>query len=204
MKIWVTYQYIACNLRHSHSIQRTSTFASFSIWEVLGADLVEGSSVELGAELVGVLWGGAESALQGGILASGDEAIVVDVLDVEDLLDGLEAGGSVGLGGEDWEGGGVGGLCDYSLLEVALESVVETEELVGEDRSSHGDGGEDDVSIHSGAEVVSDIKLSGGSRSIFVAAGLVCSLLLGLVVVVVEEGDELIGALTKSVPRDQY
>lgn len=109
------------------------------------------------------------------------------------------------MGGEDWEGGGVGGLCDYSLLEVALESVVEAEELVGEDRSSHGDGGEDDVSIQSGAEVVSDIKLGGGSRSIFVAGvSLWVSLLAGIIVVVVEEGDELIGALTKSVSGDHY
>jgi len=47
--------------------------------------------------------------LESGIFASGDLAIIVKVLNIENLLDGLEAGSSVSLGGEDWGNTSVGG-----------------------------------------------------------------------------------------------
>jgi hypothetical protein len=47
--------------------------------------------------------------LESGIFASGDLTIVVKILNVEHLLDGLLAGGSVGGGGEDWGDSGIGG-----------------------------------------------------------------------------------------------
>lgn len=94
-------------LRHSFYIGVGTH--QFSGCEVLIADLLEGGSGEWGAEFEGVLWGGTESMLKGSILASGDLAIFVEVLNVENLLDGLFAGGSVGGGSKDWGDSGVGG-----------------------------------------------------------------------------------------------
>lgn len=177
--------------------------ARSSIWEVLSADLVEGGPVEGGAELVGVLWGRTESALQGGIFASGDESVVVEVLNVEDLLDGLEAGSAVGLGSQDWEGSLVGGSCDDAFLEVAGEGIVEAEELVGEDVSSHGNGGEDDVAVDGGDEVVKQILLRCSSVGIVIARVSLWVCLLPFVIIVVsEEVDELVGSLSERPSGD--
>lgn len=77
------------------------------------------------------------------ILASSNESVLVDVLDVEDLLDGLQAGSSVSLSGEDWISSCVGGSIDDSLLEVTLEVVIEAKELLIENESSKRNGGED-------------------------------------------------------------
>ena len=126
--------YSFCNLRHSRCIQ--FILCSLSGGEVLIADLIERSSGEGRAELEGVLWGGTESALQGGVFASGNEAITVDILNIENFLDGCEAGSSVRLGIKDWEGSSVGLSSDDSLLKVALESIIETEEHHSEDKSS--------------------------------------------------------------------
>lgn len=72
-----------------------------SVLEVLVADLVESVPIEWCAELKGVILRGAENILQRGILASRDVAVVVEILDVEGLLDGSKAGGTVSLCSND-------------------------------------------------------------------------------------------------------
>lgn len=63
------------------------------------------------------------------------------------------------MGGEDWEGGRIGSLINDILLKVAGEVIVESKELVGKNESSHGNGGEHQVSIDSQNKVVDNILL---------------------------------------------
>ena len=95
-----------------------------SVWEVLLADLSELIFAELTAEFEGVLLSGTEVILQNGILATSDEAIVVNILNFKHLIDGLAAGGSVFPLGNDWESVGVRGWSDCALLKVASELVL--------------------------------------------------------------------------------
>ena len=95
-----------------------------SVWEVLLADLSELIFAELTAEFEGILLGGTEVILQNGVLATSDEAVVVDVLNGKHLIDGLAASGSVFPLGNDWEGVGVRGWRDHALLKVAGELVL--------------------------------------------------------------------------------
>ena len=47
--------------------------------------------------------------LESGIFASRDGSVFIKVLDIENLADGLEAGGSVSLELKNWSNTGVGG-----------------------------------------------------------------------------------------------
>lgn len=138
------------------------------------------------------------------ILTSSNESVLVDVLDVEDLLDGLQAGSSVSLSLEDWISSCVGGSIDDSLLEVTLEVVIEAKELLIENESSKRNGGEDGPSVEGRDEMENDVFLGTGSCWVLIARATGCTFRVGIIIVFIEPGDEFVGSISERVGRDDH
>lgn len=140
--------------------------------------------------------------LQSSILAPGDEAITVEVLDVEHLLDGVQAGVSVLLVLQDWEDGSIGRFRDDILLEVASELVVEAEEDECKDVSADRDGGQGDITVEGDASMVADIEVGAGSVGVSNTIFLVYALIVGGVIVLIEPVDELVSSVAEREAGD--
>jgi hypothetical protein len=137
--------------------------------------------------------------LQSGVLTSRDESVTVDVFNVEQLINGLEAGCSVGLAGNNWEHASIGSLTNFAFLKVAREAIFVGIESETEHVATKSNDSELQVAVDDCYHVLNNQLYSSGARGIDVGrVGLCVGLVLGLVRVVVEHGDHLDGLLAKT------
>jgi hypothetical protein len=126
---------------------------------------LESANGVLGAELKCVILGASVSELEHGILASGDESVVVDILEGENLVNNLHEGGSVlHLLGKVVE---VGVFRAVGLIEVAVGSETIGENIVNEavdERvASDGDHSENEESVEGKSHMEVDVVLGTGA-----------------------------------------
>jgi len=142
--------------------------------------------------------------LQCSIFASGDLSIAIDVFNIKELLNSLHAGSTVGLSSKDWEHTGVGSLGNFAFLEIALESIFESNKARGKNESTKGNGGEDEVTGEGGDQLGNkNILGSGGTGGVIGRrVSLFISFTVCFVIVVVEVGDQFDGIFTESISSD--
>lgn len=138
--------------------------------------------------------------LEGGVLASANLTITVKVLNIKYLLDGLEAGSSIGLCCEDWLNSGVGGGRNGTLLDVAGESVIQSNKLVSKIISTGSNERENKITITTNKRVIEYIILETSTILItFTAIVLLTSFGFGSERVEEEPSKDWVDGLAKGV-----
>jgi len=177
---------------------------SISGGKVLRADGAESTHGVLGAELESVFLCASVGELELGILASGHESVVVNILEGEDLVNNREAGSSIlHLWGKATESG-VFGSVSFGEIAVGSETIVENviHELISEPVSTNGDGSKGNETVEGSSHMDVDIVLGTGAIGVIVTIFLISSFTFGIVIIFSEPGDDFVSNITKGESRN--
>jgi hypothetical protein len=158
----------------------------------------EGTHGVLTAELVGIRFRHTHVVQELGVLAPGNNAVVVQVLQLEQCLNIGHAGLVVCNFFKCLFGGEM--RTKWQVRVVTGESISRQWcELTVEDEASNGNGHKHNVRVNSRNDVgVADVLLGGGTCSILIAGiGFLIAFVASLVIIVIKVSNEFVSDVTK-------
>jgi len=186
-----------------HELSRCWGFSSRrSVCESLSADLSEALLGVRGTELESKLLSLAQSVLELSILASSYITIFVIVEYTENVINVLHAALVVSHFDNEWECCRVVVTIEVTI-QVAYELIVEFRVLQHENVAAKGNGGEDEQTVEMSCEVIDNVVLGGGAGGVNIArVALFVSLTIGLIIVLIEEKNHIVGDFGECYARD--